>query len=56
MLPINQENKNDSKLSNSPRNGQKIIRWEIAVFGGSGISTTLYSQFHFVHTYDSHHT
>ncbi len=27
---------NDSEMSNSARNGKKIIWWQMAVFGGSG--------------------
>ena len=41
-------------MSNSARNGK--IQWDMVIFGGSGGSATVSSQFDIVQTYDSHHT
>ena len=49
------KNKDDSKMSNSARNGKKNWR-EMLVFVDSGCYAAVSSQFHLVHTFDSHHT
>ena len=53
-MVFNQNNKKDPKMSYSARNGK--IQWEMVIFGGSGGSATVSSQFDIVQTYDSHHT